>query len=447
MTDSTVGEDRDWPFAHLANATPAERTTLILRLLQERRPVELPAREGHSAVLDGIDLALKTLKEHIAAMPSPPWWDSDRQAVDLSKADLRGASFRGANLSGVILEGANLAGSDLAGANLQGGLLDGANLDGAFLEDADLSGARLRYACLDRAALEGARLMGADLWGAGLVEADLSGTNLQGANLTEAKLNNAEANGANLHDAILSGADLRGTRFQGADLQGANLKGANLDGAFLRDARLQAAVLSDCSIVGTHFADAWLDRTRLLAGQLGGAIGEELSGEYELARRGYLALERNFDQIGETDASSWAYRKKRRMQKRELGRQARAERKQGNWFAAVVLHVRYAGHQLTEWTCDYGESIPRVLLTMLLVSIVFAAFYGGTGGVLRNGTTTRKPVDLALYSLTAMISPGNPPEGMTAEDDGTRLVTGLQSFFGIFLIGLLGFVAGNRIRR
>jgi uncharacterized protein YjbI with pentapeptide repeats len=447
MTDTTGGEGLDWPFSDLASATPAERTKLVLRLLQERRPVELPAQEGRVAVLDGIDLALAALREHISAIPSPSWWDAGRQAVDLSHADLRGASFRGANLSGVILEGANLAGSDLAGANLRGGLLDGANLEGAFLEDSDLSGAHLRYARLDRAALEGARLAEADLWGAGLIEADLSGTDLHSANLTEANLNQAVAEGANLQGVILSGADMRGTRLQGADLQGANLKGANLDGAFLRDARLQAAVLSDCSIVGTHFADAWLDRTRLLAGQLGGAIGEELSGEYELARRGYLALERNFEQIGETDASSWAYRKKRRMQKRELGRQARAERKQGNWFTAGLLHIRYLGHQLSEWSCDYGESIPRVLLTMLLVAIVFAAFYGGTGGVLRNGMTTRKPADLALYSLTAMISPGNAPEGMTADDDGTRLVTGLQSFLGIFLIGLLGFVAGNRIRR
>ncbi len=84
---------------------------------------------------------------------------------------------------------------------------------------------------------------------------------------------------------------------------------------------------------------------------------------------------------------------------------------------------------------------------MLLVAIVFAAFYAATGSVLRNGMATRQPADLALYSLMAMLSPGNPPEGMMASNDGSRLVTGLQSFLGIFLIGLLGFVAGNRIRR
>ncbi len=142
------------------------------------------------------------------------------------------------------------------------------------------------------------------------------------------------------------------------------------------------------------------------------------------------------------------------MQKLEARRRARAALAEGRPRAAALLYLSSGSHVLTEWVCDYGESIPRVLLSMLALFLVFAALYGALGSVARAGDrpdaprqVTRRPVDLALYSLTAMISPGNPPEGLFAADDASQLLTGAQSFLGIFLIGLLGFVAGNRIRR
>ena len=55
----------------------------------------------------------------------------DLASFDLSRADLRGADLRGANCSG-----ANLAGARLEGANLFKAVLDGADLAGAFLYDA-----------------------------------------------------------------------------------------------------------------------------------------------------------------------------------------------------------------------------------------------------------------------------------------------------------------------
>jgi hypothetical protein len=211
--------------------------------------------------------------------------------------------------------------------------------------------------------------------------------------------------------------------------------------------------LAGCDLTHAHFADAWLDRTRLLREQLGGAIGEELDGEYELARRGYLALERNFDEVGESDASSWAYRKKRRMQKLAARRRASVAAAERDFPAAAWAALDYVSHLLTEWVCDYGESIPRVLLSMVVLFALSALVYAATDSVVRQDeagggrVVTRRADDLALYSLTAMISPGNPPENLFASNVSAQLLTGAQSFLGIFLIGLLGFVAGNRIRR
>jgi len=85
-------------------------------------------------------------------------YDSIREAVELTGADLYGADLSGTKLSGADLSGANLSGADLYGADLSGANLSGAELYGANLSGADLYGADL----------SGTKLSGADLSGAEL---------------------------------------------------------------------------------------------------------------------------------------------------------------------------------------------------------------------------------------------------------------------------------------
>lgn len=89
-----------------------------------------------------------------------------------------------------------------------------------------------------------------------------------------------------------------------------------------------------------------------------------------------------------------------------------------------------------------------------MVFVTFILIYALTGAVVKvepgpepTRATSYRPMDLTLYSLTAMTSPGNPPENMFPRDEVAYFLTSVQSFLAIFLIGLLGFVAGNRIRR
>jgi len=85
----------------------------------------------------------------------------------------------------------------------------------------------------------------------------------------------------------------------------------------------------------------------------------------------------------------------------------------------------------------------------------FAVLYGVTGSVLRaapgpNGpveVVTRDPLDLAIFSLGAMTTSGLPTITLSPVNVYVNLLTGLQALCGIFLTGLLGFVAGARIRR
>ena len=437
----------------LAQSPSAERTGLLLELIENHPEgrLQLPAREGGRAALEGVDLSRARSSRAL-------WRLRSAQLVGRRTArhrpppcgPARGEPAR-SEPGGGHARGGGSPGADLAGATWKAPCWTGRTSPVRSSKTPTSVGApALRPdggPGAGRLQTRRRRPVGADLKGA-----DLDRTDLQKANLTEADVSGADIRESDLRGANLSRANFRNALLNGSDLQTALFKGTDLGGAVLREAKLQGATLTDCKLTHAHFADAWLDRTRLLRDQLGDSIGEELAGEYELARRGYLTLERNFDETGETDASSWAYRKKRRMQKLEDWRRGRTAQGKHEYLAASKFYLGYGSHLLTECVCDYGESIWRVLFTMAAIFVLFATLYAALGSVVREHPgaardVTRRTTDLSLYSLTAMISPGNPPEGLFPADDGAQLLTGVQSFLGVFLIGLLGFVAGNRIRR
>ena len=120
------------------------------------------------------------------------WGPADRhKRLDLTLANLPGASLIGANFADAKLTGADLAAADLTGADLSGADLISADLTGAKLTRADLTRAKLTGADLTRARLDAARLNGADMRRVNLTGADLTGADLTGADLTGADLTGA----------------------------------------------------------------------------------------------------------------------------------------------------------------------------------------------------------------------------------------------------------------
>lgn len=359
------------------------------------------------------------------------------------------AAHPGADLQGAMLEEADLHEIDLAGISLHRAMLGEANLQGALLEDADLRDAGLRFANLRDAALEGANLQGADLWGVNLENADLTGADLTGALLGEGVLRGADLSRADLRGVDLGKADLTGARLTGADLRGATLSGTILRGAMLDDAQLGDVDLSTCDLTHIALGGATLEKTRFGADQLGGAIGEERGRRYDAAVKGYIALERNFTDLGDPDAARWAYGKKRRMQKLAARTQARVAARERRWGSAVGLYATYVSDQFVEWVCDYGESVPRVVGTLVATYLVFTLMYGLTGSVVRvtDGvrTVTHNPLDMFVFSIASLTT--QTALNMLPRNETVQLFTGLETVVGIFLTGLLGFVAGNRIRR
>lgn len=279
----------------------------------------------------------------------------------------------------------------------------------------------------------------------------MGGIELQRVNLRYATLWEANLRGASLLWAKLQGACLKK-----ANLRETNLWYANLEGAYLGYADLtRVDFLGVESIKDICLYRAVLDHTQLTSDQLGEAVGEELKGKWFEAKEAYLALKNNFEQIGRYDDASWAYRKKRRMEKREAHQKAKEAFRERHWRGVLSNSLKVARDQFVELVCDYGESICRVLLTLLALWLIFAFIYGFIAGVWGQWQETsigkvryitRNYCDLLSFSLGVMTT--LIPAGLEARPTlCMRFLMPLQAMLGVVLTGLLGFVLGNRIQR
>ena len=367
--------------------------------------------------------------------------------LDLSQADLTDASCGGIVLDDARLEQAVFRDADLAGASLQRADAGQACFAGALLEDVTLAGARLRFADFTGAVMDGADLTGADLWGARLVGVVAQRACLRGVILDEVKLVGADLSGADLTGARVRRADLSGVRLCGAVLREAMLDGADLTGADLTGATLPHVVLTGCTLTHASFAGAWLERTRLRAHQLGGAVGEDIAGQYAEAVESYIVLEQNFRSLGNAADASWAFRRRRRMGKHlHRARAAAAWRARTPW-AAVVETLQWGSDVASEWLCDYGESLTRILRALALVLVGCAVIYWLTGSVTpREHGAHLNAVDYLLFSLDSMTSVGTGEVALRPADQLGVLISSLQTVAGTVLLGLFGFVLGVRMR-
>ena len=381
--------------------------------------------------------------------------NAGREEVDFAGADLRGRSFvelrgRSARFDDANLEAADFGGADLSGAHFVAIVAGQVRFTEAMLEDARFSRASLRFAKFTRASLDGSQFDGADLWGADFSGADADHTVFRKATLDEADLSDVNLTHADFEGATLTKARLVGSRLRGANFSGVRLDGADLSEADLSETTLVRLNLATCRLRHARFAGAWLDGTRLRVEQLGGAVGEEVAGAFEEAQASYLALEQNWKSLGSHGEASWAYKRGRRMGRRHAGAQARAAWRARDWRALSRHGYRTVADHFVEWLCDYGESLSRIIRAFGLAIVLFAVAYGLTGGLLRDTPeheATYNPLDLLSYSALNMLT-ANPPEiGLKPIGRVTNLFVGIEGAVGIILMGLFGFVLGNRMRR
>ena len=453
-----IAEDTNATFlAWLATASAEERSEALHKLIAEL-PAEgkltLSAIGDDRPILDDVELrGVRLISAELAG--------ARLRRADLRRADLTGAILRGADLGSARLGRANLTRADfdhaeMAAADLSGANLGKANLGKALCEEAQFVRAKLRFADLRGTACEQATFTRADLWGADLTNADCGRCDFRHAIFKESTAHDAAFVGADFRGADLTRASFVGADLSGADLRNARVNGADFRNVNLRHARLDGLDLTTVVLDGVHLSGARLDGTRLDWQQIGDRLGEETAGNVEAARGGYLALEQLFTALGDMAAASWAYRRRRRMQKRLAWRMAKQQWREQRIWKALRSAGTAVGDQLVEWGCDYGESIGRVFLTLTTVFIVFAIVYGVTESVVLvergpDGADIRRvvtdPSDMAVFSLLALTTSGSPVVGLQPRDQFVHFLTGVQALLGIGLTGLMGFVAGNRVRR
>jgi uncharacterized protein YjbI with pentapeptide repeats len=431
--------------------------------------------------------------------------------ADLRGADLRGMEFKGANLIHGKFEGANLEytnfeNATLSEAELQDAVLihsdlSGATLTGANLQRVNASSANFRYATLKGANLQMANLVNANLEHANLRNANLKKTNLRGARFEETKFQEAMLYGCDLENAYLESAQLQGvslklTQFQSAHLRKANLQGADLEFANLQKANLEAADFSSANLIGVDLRDAHLedanfhdvilseaklqgvdlsrvknlssayltgaklDKTLIRREQLGDELPEERKRYYSYAKLAYLSLKQNFHELGDYEAASWAYRRERRMEKDEAAGDYILAISKHKWREALAHFFKFLSDTFVELLCDYGESVWRVIAWMAVLLFLIGPFmFSVLGGLVPYESFAQDLNALSspwqkfwftysvflLYSLDALTTASF--SGLQPANDTVKLASGFFAIAGIVLAGLLGFVAGNRIRR
>ncbi|MBB3938233.1 pentapeptide repeat-containing protein [Aureimonas phyllosphaerae] len=375
--------------------------------------------------------------------------DSDLSKANLQRTDITGGVGRGTRFDGALIEEARFNEGDFSGSSFRAAVAGQASFQGAMLEDARFEAAHLRFARFQTALLDGADFEGADAWGADFSGADADRTIFRKARLDEANLSDVNLTYSDFAGASLKGTKLRGSRLRGANFTGATLGGTDFEDADLSDTRLIRLDLSSCNLRRARFNGAWMEGCRIRIEQLGGALGEEIDKNYDAARGGYAALEANFTSIGAKAEAGWAYKKGRKMGCLGSRAKAREAIKRKDWSGALPHIYAFASDRFVEWLCDYGESMSRIFRAFVVLIAIFAVLYGVLGGLVPQGheSATRNLIDIVSYSALNMMT-SNPPEiGMTVVGRTANILVGLQGALGIILMGLFGFILGNRIRR
>ena len=363
---------------------------------------------------------------------------------------------------------------DFSGADMRGIDLDGLNLDGIkFGDRKSLTGADLSWATIKNASLKGA---------------DLSFINFANAKAYSSDFAYSIFYGANCSGTDFRRSDLTRVDFYRTNLSAANLSQARLTGVNWYLAQLDSTVFQRKDLGGKLLLendDYYLDYYRRLAARIG-KKDASIRPSARLFRtiQIYAAFNANWQTVGQSKDATWAYLRMRKLGKHlHLPKYARpifgeAElndvsikidnertfRGKSKFHPRVLVFyfrhlLLWLGDWLVELLCDYGESIWRVLFWIISIILVIGPFtiwsLGGlawTGENVQFYRTISDPFQRILYSyfqyvlyMIDTITTANFAE-MKPHNDLVRIASGLMSLLGIFLAGLLGFVAGNRIR-
>ncbi len=310
---------------------------------------------------------------------------------------------------------------------------------GTYAENTLFQRTSLRKAKFTYAVLKGARFYKSDL-----TEADLRFADLTGAVLVEAVLVRANLFRAKFADTNLRGADLRGSDLYLASFSGQTELSKENIGEYLIQENEQEY---------KHFLEKAVLPTSL------NSIENHLRDRFLKAVHIYQGLRTHFESNGKYNDAVWAFRKERRMRKKWNGQQSINLWKSEHRRASVQEFFNWLSDWIVELLCDYGESAWRVvgwiLALILIIGPIIVSIFGGLDWTKTNqarylslDSTWRKAIYVYSQYLLHMLDTITTASfsELKPANDLVRLASGIMASAGILLVGLLGFVAGNRIR-
>ncbi len=277
-----------------------------------------------------------------------------------------------------------------------------------------------------------------------LRRANFSSSTLSDVHFDEACLLESKFTDANLSVVFLPGADCRRADFTNATMDNMQLTGTNFYQARFNKTRLslkKQPILQENTKAWVSWCKKHQDDLKTHAERLneGAAI--------------YLELKENFRSIGAYSEASWAYVHGLRMRRSQhclrFARECFSSTYPANWVKRIGFYIRHVIlwliDAILDLTTGYGESLFRMGRTIFFtVAVIFPLLYSISSGVSLNG--------LDKYSQLLSVSIENFLQG----DSGTSLeilgkistnIKLIEQFIGILMIGLLGYILGNKINQ
>ncbi len=270
--------------------------------------------------------------------------------------------------------------------------------------------------------------------------AHLEGVDLSRANLESAWLVRAHLDKANLERAHLEGARLYGASFRDANLFNANLRGANLKECDMEGANLLEVKLDRAKILGVHWGKHGMVQSELEGRHL------EYTGDFRKAKVKFREAEEIYRNICLHLTAAGLLSEVGTFFYREMV----SRRKQKPFFS-----VDRVSSKMIDILCGYGEKTFRVFLSAFGVVLAFSLIYFFAGlryaekivAYDRGQSASQNLHEYFLSFYFSLVTFTTLGYGDIIPMHVTRLIAGIEAFFGAFMIAFFVLVFSRKLTR
>lgn len=379
------------------------------------------------------------------------------EQLDLSGEDLRSVDLRGLRLNNIIFSDFHMnRRSNLSNANFANCIIEDTNFSGAIL-----TGAVFRRSTLTRCNFDYCEITDSTFKQATMRRPRFRESSLRWCDFRYSNIENATFQDANMEGCDFYRSSLReGNVFEGAQIIGVSLYNANFLGAALRKDNFRGGLLQENVELFRKYHMKWYEKRKEDEFEdykmTVEKIEEFVHERYEEAMLVYRSLNGLWVSKGFLGDANWAFVKSKKMETKTYSPRyswriyGKADSGSANRLKSIRTAIRYLPkyiiNSVFDAICGFGESLSKVLVSMMILLFGGGFFFLLSKGVINadDRALNTNLLDNLLFSFgnfTATSYCRFLPASSEIE-----MAMSIQSFLGIALIGLFGFILGNKIR-